>query len=171
MPTQHKKSTTFPPLHPLRQLKINIAQESLRQASKSFDLSFRSFQMSLIMTAISGGIGFVGVGLLLTGSASEGTVTTAGGLVSSVCFLQISKDSQGRLEKANTRLDKIRLELVEEEVDAFYFPYPCLEPISSMPPIVNTFQRADTTSDVTRTPLACELNLGNLTGRNLDLPI
>lgn len=113
----------FPTIHPIQQLKINIAQESLRQASKSFDLACRSFQLSLTMTAISGTIGFIGVGLLLSGQASEGTVTTAGGLASSVCFWQISKDSQTRLEKANARLDKIRTELIETEVDACYFPY------------------------------------------------
>lgn len=161
MPIKNQKSIEFSSLHPLRQLKINIAKESLRQASKSFDLSFRSFQMSLIMTAISGAIGFVGVGLLLTGQASEGTVTTAGGLVSSVCFLQISKDSQGRLEKANTRLDKIRIELIEEEVDAFYFPY--LEPINSIPTTFNTFQMIDTKSNLASASLQCDLNVENLT--------
>ncbi len=110
-------------IRPTQQLRINIAAESLRQASKSFDLACRSFQLSLMMTAISGTIGFIGVGLLLSGQASEGTVTTAGGLASSVCFWQISKDSQTRLEKANARLDKIRTELIEADMDDYYFPY------------------------------------------------
>ncbi|MEL7005343.1 MAG: hypothetical protein AAFN93_21810 [Bacteroidota bacterium] len=153
MSSKSKLSSVPPSLHPLRQLKINIAKESLRQASKSFDLSCRSFQLSLIMTAISGTIGFIGVGLLLSGNASEGTVTTAGGLVSSVCFLQISKDSQGRLEKANTRLDKIRIELIEEEVDAFYFPY--LEPIASISSKLNAVQKSETKSDLPHSSAQC----------------
>lgn len=105
--------STHVTLQQLEQLNLDIARESLRQAQQSFNLARQSFQISLAMTALSGLIGIAGIGLLLDGQSSEGTVTTTGGLASSVCFLQLSKDARERLEKANSRLDQIRIELLE----------------------------------------------------------
>ena len=78
-------------------LETAIAQERLRQARQSFNLA-------LIVTAISACVGLVGVGLLLSGKLSEGTVTSAGGFASSACCIRFAKD-------ANDRLDKILQEL------------------------------------------------------------
>ena len=105
--------STHATLEQLEQLNLDIARESLRQAKQTFNLARQSFQISLVMTASSGLIGLAGIGLLLDGQSSEGTVTTTGGLASSVCFLQLSKDARDRLEKANRRLDQIRGELLE----------------------------------------------------------
>lgn len=82
-------------------IELSIAQERLRQAHHSFNLA-------LIATAVSFGIGLVGAGLLLSGKVPEGTVTSAGGLVSSVQCLKFAKD-------ANDRLDKILEELDDED--------------------------------------------------------
>lgn len=71
---------------------IRIAEERLRQAGYSFDLA-------LVMTAASAIIGFVGVGLLLSGQATEGTITATGGLASSVRCLQLARDANNRLDK------------------------------------------------------------------------
>lgn len=81
-------------------IELSIAQERLRQAHHSFNLA-------LVATAVSFCISFVGAGLLLSGKIPEGTVTSAGGLASSVRCIQFAKD-------ANDRLDKI---LVEEDED------------------------------------------------------
>lgn len=80
-------------------IELNIVQERLRQARHSFNLA-------LFATTVSFCIGIIGVGLLLSGKVSEGTVTSAGGLASSLRCLQFAKD-------ANDRLDKI-LELEDE---------------------------------------------------------
>lgn len=80
---------------------IHIAEERLRQARYSFNLAF-------VMLAASATIGFVGIGLLLSKKAPEGTITAAGGLASSVRCLQLAKE-------ANDRLDKIAAELRNED--------------------------------------------------------
>lgn len=85
----------------IKQSIIRIAEERLRQAYFSFNLAF-------LMTAASTIIGFVGVGLLLSGQAPEGTITAIGGLASSVRCIQLAKDS-------NDRLDKILMELEDED--------------------------------------------------------
>ncbi|MEP0873694.1 hypothetical protein NDA01_28580, partial [Trichocoleus desertorum AS-A10] len=69
-----------------------IIQERLRQAKYSFNLA-------LIATAISACVGLVGFGFLLSSKFSEGTVTTAGGLVSSACCVRFAKDANDRLDK------------------------------------------------------------------------
>jgi hypothetical protein len=102
-PTETSHATAAPTL----ELNLQIAKEGLRQAKQSFDLAQQSFKLALVMTAMSALVSFVGVGLLLSGKASEGSVTTAGGLASSVAFLQLAKDASDRLDKANDRLDKI----------------------------------------------------------------
>ncbi len=82
-------------------IELSIAQERLRQAHHSFNLA-------LIATALSFGINLIGAGLLLSSKVPEGTVTAAGGLVSSVQCLKFAKD-------ANNRLDKILEELDDED--------------------------------------------------------
>jgi len=81
-------------------IELTIAQERLRQARVSFNTA-------LAATTVSFLIGMVGAGLLLTNQVPEGSVVAAGGLVSSVGFLQLAKN-------ANDRLDNILLELDDE---------------------------------------------------------
>ncbi|MBD2774781.1 TRADD-N-associated membrane domain-containing protein [Iningainema tapete] len=85
---------------PYLAVKLSIAQERLRQAGHSFNLS-------LIATAVSAVITLTGAGLLLSNQRSEGVVTAASGLTASVRFIQMAKD-------ANNRLDKILAELNDE---------------------------------------------------------
>lgn len=82
-------------------MELSIAQERLRQARLSFNLA-------LMATAISACISLVGAGLLLSGKVPEGTVTTTGGLASSIRCVQLAKD-------ANDRLDKVLAELKDED--------------------------------------------------------
>ncbi len=83
------------------QIKCSIAQERLRQARYSFN-------MSIIATTISFGISLVGAGLLLSNKVPQGTATAAGGMVSSALCVQLAKD-------ANDRLDKILAELKDDD--------------------------------------------------------
>lgn len=98
-PVQMLPSTETP--NPYLAMELSIARECLRQARHSFNLA-------LVMTAASAIIGFVGVGLLWSGQAPEGTITTASGLASSVRCLQLARDT-------NDRLDKIARELRDED--------------------------------------------------------
>lgn len=86
--------------NPNASIELYIAQERLRQARYSFNLS-------LIATTLSFFIGFVGAGLILSNKIPEGTVAAAGGLVSSVRCIQLAKD-------ANDRLDKVLAEIKNE---------------------------------------------------------
>lgn len=80
-------------LTPQLAIDLRIAEERLRQARYSFNLA-------LGMAATSALIGFAGVGLVLLGKASEGTITTTGGLASSAyCLQQLAKDTNDRLDK------------------------------------------------------------------------
>ncbi|MEA5622798.1 TRADD-N-associated membrane domain-containing protein [Nostoc sp. UHCC 0251] len=96
-------------------LMARIAEEGLRQTQQTFNIARQSFLLALVMTGASAIVGFVGVGFLLTGKASEGTITTAGGLVSSMVFIQLAKDASDRLDKANERLDKIAAKVKDED--------------------------------------------------------
>lgn len=124
--TKHRYSHDFEHLSTAEiaaRLNLDIVQESLRQARQSFSLSHRAFQLSLLMTAASGAISLAGVGLLFAGQVSEGAVTAAGGITSSVVFGQLSKEAREQLESANGRLDAIRYELWDGEMTAVYGPY------------------------------------------------
>lgn len=90
-------SNLIPPSNNQNSLENVVLQERVRQAKYSFNLA-------LIATAISACVGLVGAGLLLSGKLPEGSVTAAGGLVSSTCCIRFAKD-------ANDRLDKILKEL------------------------------------------------------------
>ncbi|MBE9053592.1 hypothetical protein IQ243_24940 [Nostocales cyanobacterium LEGE 11386] len=74
------------------EVELSIAQERLRQARWSFNLA-------LAMTAAFAVISLVGVGLVLSGKATEGSVAAAGGFASSVRCLQLAKDTNDRLDK------------------------------------------------------------------------
>ncbi len=78
-----------------------ILQERIRQARHSFNLALFTIATS---TCISLG----GAGLLLSGKVTEGAVTTAGGLVSTVRSIQFAKD-------ANDRLDRITYDSTKED--------------------------------------------------------
>ncbi|MEA5567515.1 TRADD-N-associated membrane domain-containing protein [Anabaena sp. UHCC 0399] len=73
-------------------VELSIAQERLRQARWSFNVA-------LAMTMASAVISLVGVGLLLSGKTTEGSVAAAGGFASSVRCLQLAKDTNDRLDK------------------------------------------------------------------------
>ncbi len=78
-------------------LEMMITKERLRQAHLSFNLAFATTTACVL-------ISFAGVGLVLLGKASEGTITATGGLASTAYCLKLSKD-------ANDRLDKVAEEL------------------------------------------------------------
>jgi len=82
-------------------IKMIIAKERSRQAHHSFNLA-------LVSTAASVLIGFVGVGLVLVGKASEGTITATGGLASTAYCLNLSKDANDRLDKVASDLNDDR---------------------------------------------------------------
>jgi hypothetical protein len=82
-------------------IKISIVRERLRQARYSFNAA-------LAASAVSAGIGFIGAGLLLLGTVSEGTVTALGGAASCAGCLCVAKDS-------NERLDRIAREIIDGE--------------------------------------------------------
>lgn len=87
--------------NPYLPMELSIAQERLRQARHSFNLA-------LVMTTASAIISFIGIGLLWSVKVPEGTITAAGGLISSVRCLQLARDT-------NDRLDKIAKELKDED--------------------------------------------------------
>lgn len=104
------------------QLNLDIVQEGIRQAKKSFSLSYRAFQIYLFMTAASGIVGLTGVTLLVTGFTEKGGTTAATGVTSSIVFSQLSKDAREQLERANARLDVLRVELWDSELSAIFYP-------------------------------------------------
>ncbi len=107
--------STVPSSNSASELMNSIAEEGLRQTQQTFNMARQSFLLALVMTGASAIVGFVGVGFLLSGKASEGTITTAGGLVSSMVFIQLAKDASDRLDKANERLDKIAAKVKDED--------------------------------------------------------
>ena len=103
-------------------LNLDIVREGIRQAKYSFSLSYRTFQLSIFMTAASGVIGLTGFTLLVTGFTDEGTTTAATGITSSVVFAQLSKEAREQLERANARLDALRDELWDGELSTIFYP-------------------------------------------------
>ena len=77
---------------PNSNIEWSIAQERLRQARLSFNLA-------LSATAMCFSLSLIGGGLLLSGKASSGTITSTVGLVSSVGCLKLAKDANDRLDK------------------------------------------------------------------------
>ncbi|HTL88838.1 MAG TPA: hypothetical protein VL134_05505 [Leptolyngbya sp.] len=87
---QNLTSSSNPDFHPT--IEQSIVQERLRQARYSFNLA-------LIAIAISGCVGLVSAGLLLSSKFPEGSITAACGLASSARCIQLAKDANDRLDK------------------------------------------------------------------------
>jgi hypothetical protein len=79
----------------------DIVQERIRQARNTSDLA-------LISTAIATAISLLGATFLLLGKVPEGSITTTGGLATSLHCLRLAKD-------ANDRLDKLFAELNNDD--------------------------------------------------------
>ncbi len=58
-----------------------------------------SFNLALSATAICFSISLIGGGLIISGKAPYGTITSAVGLVSSIGCLKLGKDANDRLDK------------------------------------------------------------------------
>jgi hypothetical protein len=71
---------------------LDLFHERLRQAKLNFNLY-------VVAVAASLGISVIGAGLLISGKASEGSVTTATGLISTTLCSQIAKESGEKLEE------------------------------------------------------------------------
>jgi hypothetical protein len=65
-----------------------------------------AFYLLLIATVSSSLVSLAGVGLLLSGRISQGTATTAGGLLSNVAFAKLAKDANDRLDRAIREADE-----------------------------------------------------------------
>ena len=92
-------------------LRYQITQEILRQVQKSFNLAHRSFQFTLIMAGASAFISVMGVALILSGKASQGTVATTSGLASGTSFMHLSQEAKKQLEQANKRMDLLLIDI------------------------------------------------------------
>lgn len=93
-----RKITPSPNNSP-KQIELSIATERLRQARYSFNVA-------LVITAMSACISLVGGGLLLTGKVSEGAFTAVGGMAVSVRSVQLAKDTNDRLDRVLSELDE-----------------------------------------------------------------
>ncbi|WP_244837726.1 TRADD-N-associated membrane domain-containing protein [Brasilonema bromeliae] len=80
---------------------LDVFHEHLRQARQTFNLS-------VVAVAASLGISVIGAGLLISGKASEGSVTTATGLISTTLCSQIAKESGEKLEELREDLKALR---------------------------------------------------------------
>ena len=87
-----------PSPNPYNDIKIKIANQRLSQASLSFRLAV---SVHIICFLISLG----GWGLLVSAKVSQGTITSATGLVSSMGFFKLAKDASDRLDKIIAELD------------------------------------------------------------------
>jgi hypothetical protein len=93
----------------------SVVLEGVRQARQSADRAHWSFWIATFMTTASTLLGLGGSGLLMMGKASEGAVTTAAGLASGVCSLQLAKEAADRQKQANEWLDEMLRELRNTE--------------------------------------------------------
>ena len=81
----------------------SFLNERIRQAKLSFNLL-------VYATVISGIVGLIGAGLLMSNKLSKGAVTTGLGLPSNIAFVKLAQD-------ANDRLDEAIREAEEEDED------------------------------------------------------
>jgi hypothetical protein len=88
-------------------LKEQVLSEALQQTRECSQLAHDSSRLALVVSTASAFIMLVGVGLLMANRTSEGTITTASGLVSGASILQLSKEASDRRQEANERLDKL----------------------------------------------------------------
>lgn len=80
---------------------LDLFHEHLRQARQIFNYY-------VVAVALSLGISVIGAGLLISGKASEGSVTTATGLISTTLCSQIAKESGEKLEELREDLKALR---------------------------------------------------------------
>jgi hypothetical protein len=81
------------------QIELDILKERLQQAHDSFTLA-------RLMTGAFGVISLFGAVLLLFGKVPAGTLTTVGGLASTIGCHQLAKDANDRLDKISSELHK-----------------------------------------------------------------
>ncbi len=81
------------------EIELDILKERLQQAHDSFTLA-------RLMTGAFGVISLFGAVLLLFGKVPAGTLTTFGGLASTMGCHQLAKDANDRLDKISTELHK-----------------------------------------------------------------
>ncbi|MBD2204185.1 hypothetical protein H6G33_26150 [Calothrix sp. FACHB-1219] len=89
---------------PYLKIVLDVSKEHLRQARQTFNLS-------LVAIYASVGMSLIGAFLLISGRASEGSVTTAIGLISTKFCTQITKESSQKLEHLRQNLKELRPEL------------------------------------------------------------
>ena len=85
--------------NPDNEIKIKIANLRLSQASLSF-------RLAVLVHIVCFLISLSGWGLIISGKVSQGTITSATGLVSSMGFFKLAKDSSDRLDKILPQLDR-----------------------------------------------------------------
>lgn len=100
-----------------RELLHHVVHERVRQTKLSANQAYWSFSVAIVMTTASALIGLVGAGLILLDKTSEGSVTAAVGLASSVYSYQLSKEAGERQKQANNRLDQMLAELQQTKVN------------------------------------------------------
>lgn len=91
----------------LKNLLDRVISEGISQSRQSAYQAHWSFLTSMVLSTASAAIGLSGAALLLSGHASEGSVTAAVGLASGVYSHQLSKDAADRQRQANERLDSM----------------------------------------------------------------
>lgn len=94
-----------------RELLHYVIHERLRQTKLSANQAYWSFSAAIVMTTASALIGLIGTSLVLLDQASEGSITAAAGLASSLYSYRLSKEAAERQKQANVRLDQMLIEL------------------------------------------------------------
>ncbi|MEM6866908.1 MAG: hypothetical protein AAF528_00790 [Cyanobacteria bacterium P01_C01_bin.121] len=100
-----------------RELLHHVVHERVRQTKLNANQAHWSFSVAIVMTTASALIGLVGAGLVLLDKTSEGSVTAAVGLASSVYSYQLSKEAGERQKQANNRLDQMLAELQQTKAN------------------------------------------------------
>jgi hypothetical protein len=90
-PLQNESAPTPP--YSSEELSRCITLEQLRQSRYSFNLS-------LVVIAISTAVSLIGAGLLMTGKTTAGATAAAGGILSTSYHLRLVKEANDRLEKS-----------------------------------------------------------------------
>lgn len=99
-----KDSSPSPDSHPdpYQEMALDIMREFLRQSRCTATVSVAAIAGSAFISLIGGG-------LLLVGKITEGSATTAAGIVSSMYCTQAAKDSNEKLEKIARELRVLKL--------------------------------------------------------------
>lgn len=104
-----QSSPSSSPIEP--PLKERILAEALQQTRECAQIAYCSSQLTLLMLVANGVVGLVGVGLLLTGYASEGTVTAASGAISGISVLHLYREASEQRQEANEHLENLIVSL------------------------------------------------------------